>query len=718
MQKSIELKKDNFELFLLSFLTLFLEVTLIRWISTEIRIFAYFNNLVLLACFLGIGWGCFFPDEKPNLSITALLLAALLAMVKLPIMITVDNSKVHLFRDIPLLLSTFTDSVIWYEAGLRATFSKTLLGIAATLAVFFIILFIFIPLGQRLGYFLDRYKDTVKAYSINIGASFLGVWALALLSFIYSPPRVWFILISAMLFAMALLRAENRRNNLLAILICLLFIIPTIVLEKKSDKIQTVWSPYQKLSISPFRDKIRKINKGYLLQVNNVGYMGLLNLSENFIEKYPDYFDFETRKFSQYDLPYLFKGDAKDVLLLGAGAGNDAAGALRSEVKNVDAVEIDPGIYKLGLEFHPEEPYRDGRLKIVINDARSFLKKAEKKYDIVSLGLLDSHTLSSSYNNMRLDHYIYTKESFREAKNLLTKDGVFTVIFEPQRIWIAQRINGLLKETFGIPPVSFWVRSKGRFGWGGIMFVTGENIKNIKSAINSNLKLKKFISKNKVDFSKSKPVKLTTDNWPYLYLERPMIPRMHLSVIIILLLLFLTARKTILPGGGKINLHFFFLGAAFLLLEFQNISKTTLLFGSTWLVNAFTISAILLLILAANLFVSRIRIGNPNFYYFFLILSVLIIFLVPLRTFNFLGYWPKSILVSIFLNLPIFFAGIIFMHSLQNCRHKDAAFGSNLLGAAAGGILESISFVAGINMLLLIVIAFYSLSFLFRKERI
>src|SRR5438309_632545 len=37
---------------------LFLELLMIRWISSEIRVFAYFKNFVLIACFLGFGLGC------------------------------------------------------------------------------------------------------------------------------------------------------------------------------------------------------------------------------------------------------------------------------------------------------------------------------------------------------------------------------------------------------------------------------------------------------------------------------------------------------------------------------------------------------------------------------------------------------------------------------------------------------------------------------------
>src|ERR1700687_6128092 len=59
-------------LILSSALGLYLELLLIRWISSEIRIFAYFKNFVLIACFLGFGLGCYLCRR----SIVALALLA------------------------------------------------------------------------------------------------------------------------------------------------------------------------------------------------------------------------------------------------------------------------------------------------------------------------------------------------------------------------------------------------------------------------------------------------------------------------------------------------------------------------------------------------------------------------------------------------------------------------------------------------------------------
>src|SRR5437867_10498786 len=51
-------RRNNVDLFLISVLALFMELLLIRWISTEINIFAYLQNTILVVCFMGLGVGC------------------------------------------------------------------------------------------------------------------------------------------------------------------------------------------------------------------------------------------------------------------------------------------------------------------------------------------------------------------------------------------------------------------------------------------------------------------------------------------------------------------------------------------------------------------------------------------------------------------------------------------------------------------------------------
>jgi len=692
------MQNQNIRIYILSILILFVEIFLIRWISTEVRIFAYVNNLVLLACFLGIGAGCYYSKKEANILLTALMMVVICVAVKLAP-----------FQNITVMLSGFADSLIWGEVWSANAVPQALLGTLLTLMLFTMILVAFIPLGQLLGRWLDEHSNIIVGYSINILASLVGIWTFNFFSFLYLPPWTWFLFAFLLIFYFL---PKTKLNIFSFILSALLILLVSGTTDRGS---LTIWSPYQKLVMR--RGDLFGIQNGFIVNVNNTGYMALLNLSEEYVEKHADfYIDRDQRKYNQYEIPYYFTDQRDRVLIVGAGGGNDAAGAIRGGAKKIDAVEIDPGIYTLGKMFHPEDPYSNPKVNIIINDARAFLKRSSKQYDIISFGLLDSHTLSSSYNNMRLDHYVYTKESFKDAKKLLKSDGIITIIFAAQRTWISERIYGILKEVFGEVPYVFLLKSfKAQYGWGGVMFVTGNDIASIRRHVQSNNELLNFMGKRRIKLTGD--VKLTTDDWPYLYIEKPSIPKMYLLIVGALLILILSAKGLLSKlSKDKINWHFFFLGAAFLLLEFQNVSKAALLFGSTWIVNAYIISAILFLILLANLLVYKFKIRNMGLMYGFLLGFIVLNYLVPLNVFNNLGPMAKLIASAVFLNIPIFFAGIIFINSFKQTSSKDTALGSNLMGAAVGGILEVFSFIFGIKALLILVFLLYSVSFAFLEK--
>lgn len=679
-----------FRIFILSAWMLFLELFLIRWVSTEIRIFAYVNNLVLLACFIGIGLGCYFSNRKINLLFVWAFLGILILMVRATPFIRITE-----------LLGGFSNSNIW-DLTIDKSIFPVLAGISLTIFMFFVVAGVFFPLGQMLGAMFNSYNGTIAAYSLNVFGSIVGIWIFSVLSLCYTEPWVWF-LAAVCLGVLFLHKTEIFYFLLLAI-------FSFIVIFPYKTSLFTLWSPYQKLDV--FESHLKN---GYSITVNNSGYMTIFDISEDFTNNYYPGLK-EIRKLNQYEIPYMFKKKVDSVLIVGAGGGNDAAGALRQGAKSVDAVEIDPGIYSLGKLLHPELPYQDKRVNIYIDDARSFFKKTNKKYDIICFGLLDAHTVSSNYNNIRLDHYVYTLESFKDAKKLLKQDGVMTIIFEANRDWIGPRIFRLLQKTFEKDPLVFNIRTPSNlFGWGGLMFVTGAEDIDVRATLSNNKALENLIAANKVNL-KNYPVRLTTDDWPYLYLKNNTIPSTVTCILISLMIVFLLGSRALFVEIRKINLHFLFLGAAFMLLEFQNITKSSLLFGSTWIVNVFTITAILLLILLANFTAHYFKLKNINFFYLGIFLSLFVLYLLPINRINIQNYYLKAVLMGVFLNIPIFFAGIIFINSFKTFPHKNLALGSNLLGACIAGLLESVSFVSGIRALLIFVFIFYFLSYCFRVE--
>jgi SAM-dependent methyltransferase len=413
-------------------------------------------------------------------------------------------------------------------------------------------------------------------------------------------------------------------------------------------------------------------------------------------------------KFDHYNLPYLFANNLEDVLIVGAGAGNDAAGALRNGAQSVDAVEIDPLIIKIGRKLHPERPYDSERVNLINDDARSFFHRARKRYDLVVFGLLDSHTLSSNLSNVRLDNFVYTLQSIQEAKSLLKPSGVIVLIFDVRDKFIGQSLFEIMSQIFGRQPMCFNLADSIR-GWGGSVFVGGD-----AATISGTMTRYPFLN-TLVDDSfaaATTPAQIPTDDWPYLYLGGKFIPSLYYIVFALVMAITVAMVRRNFGGLKGVDWHFFFLGAGFLLIEVQNVSKLALLFGSTWLVNSIVIFAILVMILLANYYVAAVNIKSRLPYYAGLAASLTVIYVFPLELLARFQLLPKALISGSLLSLPIFFAGIIFAHSFSRSKELNKVFASNLIGAMLGGALQCMSFAVGLNALILVALLLYVLSYM------
>jgi hypothetical protein len=73
--------RRRFDLFLVTFGILALELAVIRWMSQQVRLFAYLNNVLLISAFLGMGLGIGFGKRKPGLFRWTLPVLAVLCAV-------------------------------------------------------------------------------------------------------------------------------------------------------------------------------------------------------------------------------------------------------------------------------------------------------------------------------------------------------------------------------------------------------------------------------------------------------------------------------------------------------------------------------------------------------------------------------------------------------------------------------------------------------------
>jgi spermidine synthase len=679
---------SHWRLALVSVFGLFLELLLIRWVSSEVQVFAYFKNFVLIACFLGFGLGCYLVRRPISLLSLLVPLVTLAVIIKLP-----WPALRQLIIDLPAFIGASSEVNVWGVPYIPLGGSSLFLLAMALLVVvpiFALIALAFIPIGQLVGWYLENAPNGIAGYTVNIVGSLVGIGLYTLLCFLFQPPPVWFLLAGLMLVWFVWPLARLRWFAAMVLPICVGL---TALAPGRESKVY--WSPYQKLTMTPVRQAGELVS--YQLTTNGSWFQEIVNLSHSFTTSHPQFFGQEPVEWNAYNLPYHLYPEPPSVLVLGAGTGNDVAAALRNGAGRVAAVEIDPMIVNLGRTLHFEKPYDSPRVKVVVDDARSYVETTSDRFDLVVFSLLDSHTTSSYYSNIRIDNYVYTVEALQATKRLLKPDGLLVVKFRVMTPWIGGRLYGLLQNVFGRAPLEVQANST-MYTPPGRFFIAGSRAR-IDQAL-AEPSLAAYMQTHQ-DFATSK-ASLTTDDWPYFYQHEPGLPGSVIILSVVLILLCWSFIRRTGTAVSSIRWPLFFLGAGFLLLEAQIISRMALLFGTTWMVNSIVIAGLLILIVASNFFVqwkpqTPLVVGYAG-----ILCTIALGYFIPLDRLFFHSFWTKALVATTVLCLPVFFAGIVFIRSFALEGFRSEALGSNLLGALTGGMLESLSMWTGIRSLLII----------------
>ncbi len=678
------------QLILISLLSLFVEMLMIRWVSSEIRIFAYFKNFVLVACFLGFGLGCYLCRRRVQLIAMTTPLLLLTVILKAPV-----SPLRRAISALPALLGATVEVHVWGVPAMPTSWWGMLVALSFVVPLFAVISTAFIPFGQLVGWYLENAPHGVTAYSVNVLASLAGIAGFTLLCFLHQPPWVWFLVAGVL----TLFVFWNNKPARTALGVVFLICIALLAIPDHRNA-GTYWSPYQKLSIRP------SYNNGelesYSLTTNDSLYQTILNLSSEFVASHAATFQRHPLNQNAYNMPYRFYPAPPSVLVLGSGMGNDVAAALRNGAGRVEAIEIDPLILKLGRELHFEHPYQSPRVHVTLDDARSYIENSHDQFDLIVFSLLDSHTTTSHFTNIRIDNYVYTREALQRAKQLLKPDGLFIVKFQVDNPWIAGRLFNLLRETFGFDPIQFQT-DIGGFDTSGRFFVSGSHERLAKAAAEPSLAA--YLATH--GHMPMEPAMPTTDDWPYFYQHAPGLPIIVILVSIAVLVVFGWFLRQTSGEGTKLDLHFMLLGGGFMLLEAQIVSKMALLFGTTWVVNAVVVSGLLCLIVGANLVYGAVPKIPLSLAYAGLFVTLAVMYFVPMQRLFYASWTLRGIVATLALCTPVFFAGIVFVSSFARAGFRGSALGSNLFGSLIGGLLESASLWFGLKSLTIIAALLY-----------
>jgi spermidine synthase len=665
-------------LFLSSFLVLFLEIALIRWMPAYVRLLAYFSNFILLATFLGGGLGCLLANRRRSL-------VAWFPLAQLIVIIAVDRLRLEVAVPASSTNIYFTSGTAAPVVSVESTMLLPLL--------FVIVALLFLTIAQRMGRELTR-RPPLQAYRINLLGSITGVATFALLSWLELPPVVWF----GVAFAAALpfiVRLQPSAGSRTVSIVNVLLLLASLFIVYRMEG-GSLWSPYYRITL--FQDGADTV-----VEVNNIFHQSMAPVEKK------EYF---------YQWPYTVFGDTfDDVLILGAGTGTDVAAALRHGAKHVDAVEIDPVILRLGAKRHPDHPYSDPRVRAINDDARHFLATTEKKYDLIVFALIDSLTVQSSFSSVRLESYMFTEESFRAVRDHLKPRGVMALYNYFREKWLVDRLANTVTNVFGQEPRAHVHQDRAYLA----VMLAGPRLAELTTP--PPLPTFAFGYGQAVDPNPAKPLQRdptvipATDNWPFLYMRAPELPRHYLAALAVVLAISTIALFSVVAFAGsgvsgpstslRATAHFFFLGAGFMLLETKSIVQFALLWGSTWSSASLAIVSVLVMALVSAVVASRVDIRRRWPIVATLVALLALNYVLPVGRVAFGSRAAESLFYGALVFSPVLCAGLLFSTSYKQSSSTAWDFGANLFGAMVGGVCEYFSLLTGYQFLLVLVAACY-----------
>jgi hypothetical protein len=638
-----------------SFLMLFVELALIRWVSANNVFVNNATNFVLLASFLGIGIG--FLNARAKRDYVRWTPVALLLLVGFVLAF-------------PVVAVTVSGPNPYHGVGNMHALPQPL----SLAIVFVLVVGVMAGLGQAVARIFVRFRP-LNAYRLDILGSIAGIAVFSLLSFLDLPPGAWGAVAGVGLVVLLLPRPQLWQLAAAAGVIALL------VVESLLPGL--LWSPYNKLTIqyTQFGGQ-----PAIGVSANNVPYQMAISLKAMN----------PTQTVQFYPYRHVTRASLGNVLIIGAGTGNDAAVALYEGARHVDAVEIDPLLLLRVGQQDPDHPYQNSRVTMHVGDGRAFLEDTSQKYNLILFALPDSTAALAGQSAVRLESFLLTEEALAAAKSHLAPGGTFSM-YNYYQPFLLDRYATTIEDVYHQTPCAD-VQPGGRGGGRVLAALTvhpGGQVAGCST------------------YWHGPKLAAATDDHPFPYLQTATIPITFRWMLVGILLGSLVFVRL---GGGRFKgMRFYidlaFMGAAFLLLETKNIVQFALLFGTTWFVNSLVFAGVLLAVYLAVETARRVRLPRPAVLYGLLIASLVLAWLVPQDSLLTLPVVARFFAGSALAFAPIFFANLVFAQRFSDVQNSGTAFAVNLLGAMVGGALEYLSLITGYHVLLIVIGVLYGLAF-------
>lgn len=258
-------------------------------------------------------------------------------------------------------------------------------------------------MADLIGAALGVVASTLLMNTIGTDKAALMITLPVLLSALISIPR-WFKIIPILLLASSF-TALPYSSELL-----------TRPKKERAEVIYTHWDATARLKVYKYNEQ----NWG--LNIDDAANSPVIKFDGNWDR--PDSLKF------QFSIPagnLTSQFDSCRFLSLGAGAGGDVLQALQDGASEVHAVEVNPYINKMMTEGFLKDftgnLYNDARVKVVSEDARSYVRRFDNHFDVIYSLSSNTFAALASGSFALAENYLFTTEAFQDYYKALSPKG-------------------------------------------------------------------------------------------------------------------------------------------------------------------------------------------------------------------------------------------------------------------------------------------------------
>jgi spermidine synthase len=347
-----------------------------------------------------------------------------------------------------LIYAASTVAALFVLVRLRVGLNYSPRNLALMLAIYALAAIPFFTGGLVVTIAISRLASRINSvYAADLVGAAAGCLALIpLLDRLGAPGVV--LTAAALACASALLFAPRGRRQRVAIAAVVLMLLPIggqwsgvasfDVVDTKGHQGDRVlfskWNSFSRVGVYERSHGDWSLSSAYTGALPDTRFMDIDSAASTpILHAAPDLSNVQYLRYELTALAYALKsgGPPFTALVIGPGGGRDLVSALVFGAAHVDGVEINPIIANDVMRQRFSEfsggIYTNPRVRIAVDDGRSFVRRSSEQYDVIQASLVDTWAATAAGAYTLTENTLYTVEAFDDYLDHLKPDGVLTI---------------------------------------------------------------------------------------------------------------------------------------------------------------------------------------------------------------------------------------------------------------------------------------------------